>query len=363
MPKEDLEIEIPTTHVIEKPEDSPSQEESDELSSESEVTNLESRDDIYARFDEKNRPVKEDVPEEESETPDEEETPEEEEVPEELAPPEEEAPEEDPDVPMTKVKVYGREFEVETAKVEAAGGKVAYQKELAAMEKAQIEREREFNKTEAARLEAERLELERIKSVPPKDEPEAKKDLPSDDQKEKTRLAIKAAAEGLLDGDSEDFVDNLMEIVGQNTSSTPVDIDAIVEKVRSETTQTMVQDQRKQELTKAFQDFSVEYPELISDPELYKEVDIRTNIHAQRHPDKSPLEIMRLAGDEVTKLFTNTEVPSTEANRKKRQDKKAEKRTMSKPSGSSVRSEKKPEPKQPTRSDYIKQVMIERGQI
>lgn len=362
MPIDDLEIEIPTPNLIEKDEIPSSQEEEDALSSEEETPTLGPREEIYARFDEKNRPTEKGGSEEEEELADPEEAAEEPEVPE--VPEVETSDEEEPVVSMTKVKVYGREFEVETAKVEAAGGKVAYQKELAAMEKAQIQREREFNESEAARLEAERVELERIKSVPPKDEPEAATDLPSDDQKEKTRDAIKVAAEGLLDGDVDEFTDNIMDMLTQRTEPGEVDIDAIVEKVRSETAQTMEVSQRKQELSKAFQDFSVEYPELIKDPELYQEVDIRTNIHAQRHPEKSPLEIMRMAGDEVVKLFLpDNQLSHSDANKKVRDDKKAEKRTMTKPRGSSVRSTKAPEPKQPTRSDYIEQLKRERGQI
>lgn len=356
----DTEVEVTKTHVVEKPEDSPSNTEDVQVQSNHEVTTLGSREDIYAKFDKENRPTSEDDDPEEQPLEEEPEEEPEEDDPEEL--PEEDVPDEEPKK-VKKVKIYGEVREVDEAVVEAAGGITEYQKKVAAAEKAQFQRDRAELEQEKQALAAERRELEKNKTALPKDEPAKKDDLPSDDHVEKVQAEIKNAAESLLDGDVDAFTDKITSIVGQNNNTqAPVDVDEIVDKVTSRTTQTMDENQRKRELQDAFKDFSAEYPDLVANPDLYKEVDQRTVFHKQINPEASPLEIMRLAADEVIRLNGLDEQQPNARAKKSRDDKKAEKRSMRKPKSGSMRSERKPEPKPQTRSDYIAEIQRQRGQ-
>ena len=142
-----------------------------------------------------------------------------------------------------------------------------------------------------------------------------------------------------------------------------VDVDKIVENVIQQTRETMTREQQFQELKQAQTTFKSEYPELVADDELFKEVDDRTVFLQQRHPDKAPLEILRLAGDEVKKLrVPEKEVNSNREQEKQRQAKLEEKRSLQKPTGGSDKLPKKEEPKPESRSDYVQRLMKERGQ-
>lgn len=277
------------------------------------------------------------------------------------------AEEEDTTPPkQVKVKIYGQERLVDKAVVDAAGGIKEYQKQVAASEKAQVERDRQFIEQESQRLKQERLELERLKKASPSQDTPEKTDLPSDDQaakKEQLLADLKAAGESLLDGDVEEYTKRVAQYLTDNplakNRSEPVDIDSIVNQVEQRTIQNMTQVERQRQLSEARDTFFVEYPDLASDGDLYAKVDRRTVILQEEFPDKSPTEIVRLAAQEVRKVYGTeraTPPPSTRA------DKIASKRAISKPSGGSTVATPPPEPQPETASDYVAKLREQRGQ-
>ena len=278
------------------------------------------------------------------------------------------AEEDQPQKPeMQKVKIYGEERLVDKAIVEAAGGVKEYQKQVAAAEKAQIERDKKFIEQENNRLAQEKRELERLRQAPPvKAEPVSKtSDLPSDDhaaKRDKIKEAVQAAGESLLDGDIGEFSEKLAEYLAGKPDlgkgSAPVDVDAIVREVEQRTVRNMMVKQQQSQIDEAVNVFNVEFPELAADPELFAKADRRTVILQQEHPDKSPVDIVRMAGEEVRKVYA-PKVPTTTTTPR---DRLAEKRTMSQPRSGSVRATPPPAPKQPSRSDYVAQLKAQRGQ-
>ena len=346
--------------------ENPSHEAKLDVKSEDKVI-LSERDRIYAKADEMNNqtgdtllevddngnplPVDEDIPlEVPAVVPEEEDEPE---VPVELDTP---APEK-----MVKLKVYGRTIEVSEEKVEANGGKVAYQKLLAANEKAGIERDKADNLAEKERIQAERLEFERIRALP-LDKPKKKTDLPLDDLAEKDiDAALDKAGESLIDGDVGAFRESIRDIVTSQKGE-KVDVEAIIKRVKDQTIQDMTQQRQNDELRVARDSFSNEYPEIMTDADLRAKTNRRTILLQEEHPEKSPLEIMRLAGDEVIKLYTETPVVKDTVKEQARLDKLAEKRGMQIPKGGSARSQAPPVPKEPTRSDYVESLKKQRGQ-
>jgi len=268
---------------------------------------------------------------------------------------------------MAKVKIYGEERLVDKAIVEAAGGVKEYQKKVAAAEKAQLARDKEAIEQERLQIAQEKRELEKLRQAPPvKAEPGNKiNDLPSDDhaaKRDKIKAAVLAAGESLLDGEIGDFADKLADHFAGNPDlgkgSEPVNVEAIVREVEERTVRNMKAQQHKAQLDEAVSVFNVEFPELAADPELYAKADRRTVILQQEHPTKSLVEIVRLAGEEVRKVYAPQTTPTTTTPR----DKLAEKRLISTPRSGSVRSTPPPAPKQPSRSDYVESLKKQRGQ-
>jgi hypothetical protein len=275
----------------------------------------------------------------------------------------------DPPAPETyKVKIYGQERFVDKKIVDAEGGVKAYQIKVAAAEKAQIERDRQFIEQETQRLAQEKRDLEKLKQELPNRESPGNKngDLPSDDHAKRAELkaAIEAAGASLLDGELGEFSEKLSQYIAERPdlgkSESPVDVDRIVREVEQRTIENMTKQQRAAQLREAVEIFAVEFPEIASDPDLFAKTDRRTLLLQQENPGKTPLEIVRLAGEEVRRAYVAPRIstPTTTS----RDSKLAEKRAMSKPTGGSDRAVAPPEPKQPTRSDYVLQLQKQRGQ-
>ena len=368
---EEVEFNEKKPMIVETREEKTSQAIGDGVSSDLEMPVFSTQQDIYAKFDKKNRNF---TPEEEP-TPGEETPPTAVEEPEVV--PEVPVEELEDEVPTPKVeepetvtlKVYGREIEVDKAKVEANGGKKEYQKILAANEKAQIERDRIALEDEKKKLEAERLELERQKTqIPPPGESKKNNDLPSDDHEDKDLVTLaEKAGENLIDGDVEAFAKTISSALKQPKIETaePVDIDKLTREVETRTTNNMVQKQRREQVRLAQENFSVEYPELVADPVLFNKVDRRTILLQEENPNKTPLEILRLAADEVTTLYAPKPETPVESEEEKaiRLAKVAEKRTMNTPRGGTKRTQRPPTPQKATKSDYIEELKRSRGQI
>ena len=271
-----------------------------------------------------------------------------------------------------KIKIYGQERLVDKKVVDAEGGVKAYQIKVAAAEKAQIERDRRFIEQERTQIEQEKRDLAKVKqNLSTLDNSDKNKgDLPSDDhaaKRAKLKAAVEAAGASLLDGELGEFSETLTQYLSDNPtlakSQEPIDVEKIVQEVEQRTIRNMTEKQLKEQVREAQEIFAVEYPELASDPDLFAKTDRRTLLLAEEYPDKSPLEIVRLAGEEVRKVYAPRPRPTPTTTTTTRDQKLAEKRTMSKPSGGSDRAVAPPEPKQPTRSDYVLELQKQRGQV
>lgn len=266
-----------------------------------------------------------------------------------------------------KVKIYGQERFVDKKIVDAEGGVKAYQIKVAAAEKAQMERDRVYIEQEKIQIAQEKRDLEKLRQVlPNRESPSKNGDLPSDDHARRVELktAIEAAGASLLDGELEEFSEKLSQYLEDRPnlgkSDQPVDIDAIVREVEQRTIENMTKQQRTAQLREAVEIFAVEFPELASDPDLFSKTDRRTLVLQQENPGKSPLEIVRLAGQEVRRAYGSPVTTTTPAT--SRDSRLSEKRAMSKPTGGSDRAVAPPEPKEPTRSDYVLALQKQRGQ-
>ena len=337
------------------------------------------REEIAKNFDKKYRPRlslnKEETSEEEEPEEEEEETPptsEEEDLSETAETQEDEVPPKKAKKPKkveeVEITVDGRTRMVDKAKVDAQGGVDNYQRLVASQERMrQAAEERKVLEAEKLAFQAEREKFEKSKTPPPPtDESHSKTDLPpSDDRtRDARRDKIVKALDTAIDGDTEAAADELLSATESERPKpqAPVDTKEIIKTVKAEVTYSMEQEQRVRALTEARANFAIDFPELSeeADADLFFMADRRADKIAKENPAWSYDQILHKAGEEVLER-EGIRLAAAESSTS-RSDKVAEKRTMQKPRAGSGKSPKKPEPKTPTKSEYIAEIQRRRGQ-
>lgn len=82
--------------------------------------------------------------------------------------------------------------------------------------------------------------------------------------------------------------------------STPqVDADAIAKRAASEAVRAVVERENQRALDTGLSQFTKDYPEIASDPDLFTLADKRTNTIAEEHPEWTPAQVMLQAGEQT----------------------------------------------------------------
>jgi len=332
---------------------------------------LSPREAIYAKADQRNHSTETIPPVEEEEI-----LPETKESPE-AAKPEDQpkAPESDktPKPEQVEVKVLGRTKMVDKAKVDARGGIEAYQKIVAAdemlrqaaEERKAVVSERSTFDNEKAAFTADKKKYEETKTLSIPDKSATSSDLSIDDQNsEVSQDVIEKALLAALDGDVEEGAKALVNAINGVKVEVPqpetFDSEELLAKATNNAIQHIEQRQNVKNISEAKADFAIAFPEIMNDETLFHMADRKSAEIKAQHPNLSPGEILQQAGDEVTEWLGERGLGA--AAKVSQSDKVAEKRAMRTPTAGSGRSQKKPEPKPQTRSEYIKQLQAQRGQ-
>lgn len=267
-----------------------------------------------------------------------------------------------PDDDVT-VKVNGKERKVARAKVEAAGGVDAYQKNAAASEllnqaSAEMRRLRDID-AEQRRRDQELLfrehELEAARAAAEKKPPA---DLP--DEGDRKALA-REYHEAMVDGDM-DKADDLLIKMQAAPKATAVNPDEVAQRAVKLAKEELAAEERKKAAAKAEKErleavteFEEKHSDLAEDEELRTLVDVKTVEIYREHPDWGPKAIVTEAIKSVRTLVSRIKGGTTA------DDKLAAKRSLSVVRGGSARAVSRPAPAPQTKSQYVEQLRKQRG--
>lgn len=268
---------------------------------------------------------------------------------------------ETPDDEVT-VKVNGKERKVARAKIDAAGGVDAYQKNAAASEilnqataqARQVKEQAEANERRRQELDAREQQLLR---APPQAEPTTR--LPADAGALKT-LARKYH-DAMLDGDI-DQADELLLQINAAQTATAVNSDEIANRaVRRAREELTAEERHKQaqkfeaERLEAVAEFPKKHKDLASNPDAHGLVDAKTNEIHREHPDWGPKAIIEEAANRVRAMIRSVATPTSTA------DKLDAKRNSTQLRAGSARSVNRPAPRPQTNSEYVANIRAARG--
>ena len=260
---------------------------------------------------------------------------------------------------MVEIKVYGDVRQVAKSKVDKAGGVAEYQKQVAVQEGMQ----RNADQANALRAKEEAIAAREAAlaaaeaAIPSLDSHEGQPtptDPPSGDQN--LEAMARQYQEAVYDG-SDDAPSILATMVATAAGKgESFDKDAFRKQVKEE----VFADQRKSKIIAATHALIKDHPELNQrdpsfDPKTFSLVDDETSVIMRREPELEPAQVVRQAWSNVQK-WKGVKQTSTMA------DKQAEKRAINRPRSGTQRYTTPPPAPAPTRSDYVKQQRIARGQ-
>lgn len=263
---------------------------------------------------------------------------------------------------LVTVKVNGREKVVPKAKIEAAGGIEAYQKNAAASEM--------LNHASAeARKVREQAEALAIRE---RDIAEREERLKQQTQTETTapRLPADAGAlkslarqyhDAMLDGDI-DRADELLIQINAAQTATAINPDEIAQRAVQKARDELTAEQRKKDAEKFERDrqsevsaFNKKHSDLASNSAAFAMVDAETTKVYREHPDWTPAAIIDEAAERVRGFIKSVSTPSSSS------EKLDAKRGRTQISGGSARSATPPAPAPQTNSGYVAELRKARG--
>jgi hypothetical protein len=259
-----------------------------------------------------------------------------------------------------KVVINGKEKLVSQARIDAAGGIVAYQKQAAASEllnqaSAEARRIRE--------QEAQILERERQLSIREQEiqNQSFKTPAPSNDDNEDALLAAKEYHEAILDGDMDKASRLLLQIQAAQSVATVDKNEVANEAVRRARQELDVERSRQEqqqfeiERQEANFDFEARFPLVADDPKLRALANQETIDLQAAHPTWTPKEIITAAAQSVQNWASERlAISSTD-------QKLAAKRGTSNIRGGSVVAAQRQAPAPQTKSNYVEQLRKARG--
>ena len=273
---------------------------------------------------------------------------------------------------LVTVKINGEERQVLKAKVEQAGGIVAYQKEVSAQERFQQAAEKERQIAERERMlaekEAQLRALEEQRASLPQGGDHTQSDSPTDppiqgDQRAKLQELVKAKNQAFIDGDDDRVAELEMEIIELTAAlarpqQPQVDPTTIYNEAAQAAVQAVEQRQYLQTIEAARQKLFSEHIELKDDPRLFDLVDAETERVEQEHPEWEPYQIMSEAYKRVSEWRGTGRESQVDTLEQRRQ----EKRRTQTPRASTGRIQSE-QPRRETRSDYVQKLKQMRGQV
>ena len=255
------------------------------------------------------------------------------------------------------VVINGKEKLISQARIDAAGGVVAYQKQAAASEmlnqaSAEVRRVRE--------QEAQIIERERQLSLREQEIQNQSFRTPAPSNQDALSVA-KEYHEAILDGD----MDKASRLFLQMQAAQPVATvdknevaNEAVRRARQELEQERMQQEHRQfetERQEANFDFEARFPDVADDPKLRSLANQETIALQQAHPTWTPKEIIIAAAQSVQKWATErTAISSVD-------QKLAAKRGSSNIRGGSVVAAQRQAPAPQTKSNYVEQLRKARG--
>jgi hypothetical protein len=264
---------------------------------------------------------------------------------------------EDENSDEVKVVINGKEKLVSQARIDAAGGIVAYQKQAAASEllnqaSAEARRIRE--------QEAQILERERQLSIREQEIQNQSFKTPAPSN-EDALLVAKEYHEAILDGDMEKASRLLIQIQAAQQVAT-VDKNEVANEAVRRARQEFEMEQSRQEQQyfederqEANFDFEARFPDIADDPRLRALANQETIALQEAHPTWTPKEIITAAAQSVQKWATERlAISSTD-------QKLAAKRGQSNIRGGSVVAAQRQAPAPQTKSNYVEQLRKARG--
>lgn len=200
-----------------------------------------------------------------------------------------------PEAETIKVKVDGIEQEIPIDQARAT-----LQKNMAADKRLNdaVLKQRELQQWE------QRLQQQEQKLQQPVENP---------DTKEKLQVAVDA----LYDGDTEDAVKALSEVIGRNGAT--LNQEQISQQASERVMQTLAKRQFDNDVADANTEFQQKFPDIASDPYLLNMADLRTIELMSLHSDWSPSQITTEAGKQTREWvqgLTGQRSPTTRAERK-----------------------------------------------
>ena len=255
------------------------------------------------------------------------------------------------------VVINGKEKLISQARIDAAGGVVAYQKQAAASEmlnqaSAEVRRVRE--------QEAQIIERERQLSLREQEIQNQSFRTPAPSNMDALSVA-KEYHEAILDGDLDKASRLLLQIQTAQQVAT-VDKNEVANEAVRRARQELEQERRQQEQRQfeterqeANFDFEARFPDVADDPKLRALANQETIALQQAHPTWTPKEIIIAAAQSVQKWATErTAISSTD-------QKLAAKRGTSNIRGGSVVAAQRQAPAPQTKSNYVEQLRKARG--
>lgn len=281
----------------------------------------------------------------------------------------------DDDAPeMVTVKINGEERQAEKAKVDNAGGVVAYQKMVAADERLRAASENQrILEQEAEKLREREAALEQREAA--LSEKDAQNNTPNDppekldgDQKKALADKVRQHREALMEGEDEQADQIMLEIFDMARDSgatTQKFLDEIGDKAAQRALQSLEERSFEEDRASGVEKFNTDYEDIASDSRLRAMADERSAEIYEEHPDWSPSKIILEAARETREwmqsLASGSRGDSTSTQGDSMQQRRNDKRSISIPSSGSARKAGSPGHKVESNSEYIARLRKERG--
>lgn len=286
---------------------------------------------------------------------------------------EEEKPQETPK--MVMVKINGRERPVEQSKVDNAGGIAAYQKLYAAEEKLREAAEtRRILEEQAGKLREQENRLKQREAALSQDaqKPTDPPEKLDGDQKKALADKAKAYREAVYDGEDEKADSIMMELLdlSRGNANSQEYLYEIEEKAASRALRAVQEQEQKRQRAQfennrvlALNRFESEFQDIATDARLRGIADSYSADLYRENPSWSPEKNILTAAQMTREWLSEIQGDKGEDN-STREQKVAEKRSLSTPSSASGRkAQQKTGPKTQTNAEYIQELKRQRGLI
>ena len=144
------------------------------------------------------------------------------------------------------------------------------------------------------------------------------------------QVKLQAAVDALYDGDTDDAVKALSEVIGGRTSAT-LNPDEISKKATEQVMQTLAKREFNAERDRGVEQFKSDYADIASDPHLWDMTDLKTVELMTQHPEWSPTQIINEAGRQTRQWVQQLSGQSPTPNRAER---KSQLQTLPRSTGS-----------------------------